>query len=253
MDLVSSYNRYFKVLRAETPELVQEALRIRFEVYCREFKFEDVNRHRDGMEKDAYDAFSDHCLLFHKPSSTFVGCVRLVQANPADPQAPFPFEDHCGHALRREIVDPATMRRESTGEISRLAIRQEFRRRRGESVHPDGFGAVVNPVYRPDRRQVAQMVLGMSAAAAAVGLSNGLDSVFAMMEPRLARHLSLAGIKFTQVGDVIDYRGPRAAFHITRQGLYARLKPEVHALLDMITSDLTATTGETAIRTTAAA
>ncbi len=238
VDLVSSYNQYFKVQRAVTPELIQEALRIRFEVYCKEFKFEDVGQHRDGMEKDAYDAFSNHCLLYHKASASYVGCVRLVQANPLDPQALFPFEEHCGHVLRREVIDPATMRRESTGEISRLAVRQKFRRRRGEAVHPDGFAAVVNPVYQPDRRQVPQMVLGLYLAAAAIGLSNGLESVFAMMELRLARHLSLAGIKFTQVGDVIDYRGSRAAFHITRQGLYQHLKPEVRALLETITSDL---------------
>ncbi len=253
MDLVSSYNRYFKVQRAVTPELIQEALRIRFEVYCREFKFEDVSQHRDGMEKDAYDSFSSHCLLFHKASASYVGCVRLVQANPLDAQALFPFEEHCGHVLRRQVIDPATMRRESTGEISRLALRQKFRRRRGEAIHPDGFGTVVNPVYRPDRRQVPHMVLGLYLAAAAIGLSNGLESVFAMMELRLARHLSLAGIKFTQVGDVIDYRGSRAVFHITRQGLYKHLKPDVHALLETITSDLAAPLPASKIRNVEAA
>jgi hypothetical protein len=61
-----------------------------------------------------------------------------------------------------------------------------------------------------------------------------------MMEPRLAKHLFFAGIRFEQVGDVVDYHGPRAAFHITRRGLYQHLNPEVKSLLDTISAELDA-------------
>ena len=60
----------------------------------------------------------------------------------------------------------------------------------------------------------------------------GLDGVFAMMEPRLARHLRRFGIIFQQMGDVVDYHGPRAAFYISRKTLLTYLEPEVKKLLD---------------------
>ena len=238
MDLVSKYHAYFRVQRADTPDLIREAQKIRYDVYCREFRFEDESEHADGLEIDPFDLVSRHCVMIHKPSGLCVGCVRLVLANPAEPSALFPFEKYCGDSLRREIVDPATLPRDSFGEISRMAIRQEFRRRRGEVSHPDGFGAVTNPLRDQDRRHGPQMVLGLYLAAAAIGLSSGLESVFAMMEPRLARHLFFAGIRFEQVGDVIDYHRPRAAFRITRQSIFAYLDPEVRALLDTISVDL---------------
>ena len=238
MGPLSEYQKYFKTLEARSPALIEEAQRIRYEVYCREFGYEDPAAHADGLEKDAYDAHSRHCVLFHKPSGLSVGCVRLILADQSRPEAKFPFEDSCGDSIWRHEVDPTTLVRSRFGEISRLAIRREFRRRRTERSHPDGFDAETEALRRVDRRHIPRMVIGLYLAGAAVGLSNGLDSVFAMMEPRLARHLAVVGIRFKQVSDLVEHRGQRAVFQITRRGLFDNLNPDIRGLLDAIRADL---------------
>jgi N-acyl amino acid synthase of PEP-CTERM/exosortase system len=248
MSLVAKYKKHFRVVRADTPELLEEAQRMRFDIYCRELRYVDPFAHADGLEKDAHDPASSHCLLFHKTLGAYAGCVRLVLADPENPDAPFPFEKQCGDALWRRHVDPAEIPRHSFGEISRLAIRKEFRRRSGEAKQADGFARnsgtpeesakAMNVHLTRERRHSPHMVLVLYLAAASVALNDRLESVFAMMDPRLARHLLFAGIKFEQVGDPVDFRGLRAAYRITRQGLYGHLKPEVKDLLDAVREDL---------------
>jgi hypothetical protein len=47
-----------------------------------------------------------------------------------------------------------------------------------------------------DKRQLPSIALGLYLAAASIGLDAALESVFAMMEPRLARQLMRFGIRF---------------------------------------------------------
>ena len=82
------------------------------------------------------------------------------------------------------------------------------------------------------------IALGLYLSAAAVGLIKGLDGVFALMEPRLARRLGSYGIRFQQVGDPVEHRGERAPFFISREDLYAGVPPPVRGLLEVIEADL---------------
>lgn len=233
----SRFHEYFLPMLANTPEQRTQAFRIRYEVYCREFEFERPEEHPDGMETDSYDAQSVHCLLVHQPSSRAAGCVRLVLADPNDPDAPLPFEKHCIHSLDRSITDRLLANRAAIGEISRLAVISEFRRRRNEDQSPEGTPEAAG-YSLIEQRQFPFIAVGLYLCAASTGMLSGLEGVFAMMEPRLARHLSRYGIRFTQVGQVTDYHGPRAPFYITRDDLLHGLKPEISALLDTIKHDL---------------
>lgn len=233
----SIFHEYFLPMLATTPEQREQAFRIRYQVYCREFSFERPEEHPDGLETDAYDAQSIHCLLVHQPSSRAAGCVRLVLPDQRDPYTPLPFEKHCMNSLDRSIADPLLANRDAIGEISRLAVIGEFRRRRNEDRTPEGDSEAAG-FSLIEQRQFPFIAVGLYLSAASTGMLSGLEGVFAMMEPRLARHLSRYGIRFTQVGQVIDYHGPRAPFYITRDDLLHGLKPEIGALLDAITSDL---------------
>jgi len=44
-----------------------------------------------------------------------------------------------------------------------------------------------------------------------------------MMEPRLARNMGFVGIKFRQIGPVVDYHGRRAPYYINAELLHAHL------------------------------
>lgn len=233
----SKFHEYFLPMLANTTEQREQAFRIRYEVYCREFGFERPEQHPDGMETDDYDAQSVHCLLVHQPSQRAAGCVRLVLPDANDPQAPLPFEKHCMNSLDQAVAGPLLANRSAIGEISRLAVISEFRRRRNETSSPEGDPEAAG-YSLIEQRHFPFIAVGLYLCAASTGMLTGLEGVFAMMEPRLARHLSRYGIRFTQVGQVIDYHGPRAPFYITRDDLLHGLKPEISALLDAITSDL---------------
>src|SRR5690606_22447751 len=70
------------------------------------------------------------------PSDTFAGCVRLVL--PATPSDPLPFERLCAGHMYDDVLEELVPDRRKVGEISRLAVRSNFRRRRGEKNLPEG-------------------------------------------------------------------------------------------------------------------
>ncbi len=238
IDLVTAYHDYFRLIPADTEALKREVYRIRYDVYCMELGWESPEENPGGLERDRYDPVSHHCLLVHKPSNQFAGCVRLVRAV-QDPQHPaIPLQEHCGPSLDRSLMDFDSLDRTRFGEISRLAIRAQFRRRTGERNSPNGAETGNLVIHPSQRRRFPHIALGLYLGAAAVGLAEGLDGVFAMMEPRLARHLRLTGIHFRQVGSVMEYHGPRAPFYIDRAGLFDNLRPELLELLHAIEEDL---------------
>ncbi len=238
IDLVTTYRNYFKMVQADSEELKKEVYRIRYDVYCEELGWEDRSLYPDGMEYDDYDKNSQHCLLQYQRDNSYIGCVRLVLANPDIETAPIPLAEHCSNILDPEILDIYSLDRSKFGEISRLAVKKEFRRRPGESNNPGGINHKSFQAPPEDRRQFPHIALGLYLSAASIGIGSGLSGVFAMMEPRLARVLRISGIRFQQVGDVMEYRGSRAPFYITRELLFKYLRPELRALLEVIEEDL---------------
>jgi N-acyl amino acid synthase of PEP-CTERM/exosortase system len=238
MDLVAPYRDYFKMIPANTAELKKEVYRIRYGVYCDELGWEEKSAFPDGLEIDSYDENSRHCLLQYQRDNSFIGCVRLVMADPDPDSSPIPLVEHCSDILDRDILNIDALDRSGFGEISRLAIKKEFRRRPGESDSPSGFRKESAPVAPEERRRFPHIALGLYLGAASIGIGEGLTGVFAMMEPRLARVLRILGIHFQQVGKTLEHRGTRAPFYISRESLFTHLPPDLRALLEAIEEDL---------------
>lgn len=233
----SAFNSYFQVVFADTAELRQEVYRIRYEVYCRELGYEDANAFPDGLETDVYDARSLHCLLQHRSSGIYAGCIRLVLPDAGNPEANLPFEDTCRNNLYPDIAGPLMAHRHKVGEYSRLAVPECFRRRNGEK----GVAMISEemPVVKAhESRQFLHIPLGLYLAGAAIAVSSGLEGVVAMMEPRLARHLKRFGMIYQQMGDVVDHRGARAPFYCDRDTLFSHLDPGIRKMLDALLADV---------------
>lgn len=230
------FEHYFSVIPANSEELIKKVYNIRHQVYCEELGYEP--QRTNHLEFDDYDLRSIHCLLFHKPSQTYAGCIRLILADRHDPSAKFPLETVCHDKIEWDLDGPTGDARRKYGEISRLAITANFRRRRGEANYPDGGSDAIDDTDRDERRRFPSVALGLYIAITAMGLNQGLDGVFAMMEPRLARQLRRFGILFQQVGDTIEHRGVRAPFYISRESLFSNLKPEFTELLHNIQHQL---------------
>lgn len=229
--LADLFQTHFEVVPAEQPHLLEKVFRIRHQVYCEELGFEP--HQADQLEQDEFDKNAIHCLLLHKPSQTFVGCVRLVLADHHAPEAGFPFEQVCGKSSRWAFDASGGTGRKKYGEISRLAITANFRRPRN-FIAPTGGCALPDARDEEARRLFPSIAVGLYLAVAAMGLSKGLEGVFAMMEPRLARQLSHFGIHCEQAGDAVEHRGTRVPYFISSNSLLDNLKHECKTLLNKI-------------------
>lgn len=236
--LIEAFRRYFEIVPAETAALRDEVFRIRFEVYCHELGYEPAAAFPDGRERNEFDERSLHCLLRHRPSGVFAGCVRLVLNNREGARATLPFERTCGASLWRHVLDPDRLPRAAFGEISRLAVVSAFRRRAGEHAFPHGVANEADWPPLDERRVFPHIALGLYLAAAALALREEVHTVFAMMEPRLARHMRRYGIVYTQAGDIVEHRGQRGPFFIDRDTLYSGLGPDFLQLLELLHADL---------------
>jgi N-acyl amino acid synthase of PEP-CTERM/exosortase system len=227
MDPVSHFQQHFDVLPVHDDATRREVFGLRYAVYCEELGYEDPSAFPDGLEHDDFDSDSEFALLRHRASGRAAGCVRLILGDEA---RPFPFERVCAGFLDTRQVDPATLDRVHAGEISRLAVHRDFRRRIGEAESATGVPPAADA--RPGTRRHPTLAMGLFLAASALGLNRGLDQVLVMMEPRLARLLGSCGIRFQAVGEVIDYHGKRGPYRIRREELLNALDPSSRALLD---------------------
>ena len=206
INLGTGFKKYFNICTASTDSLLGDVFHIRHEVYCESLKFEAVRA--DQRETDHCDAHSVHCLL-RKVDEPFepVGCTRLVLTNPEQPDELLPFEKTCGALLDRSIVDPSRLARGRIAEISRLAVRGQYRRRKGEehehaTINGSDFSTGAQPrfPYIP-----TSLLLG----AVALAERQQIETVFVLTEPRLAAHFAKLGVEVIQIGAPISHRGTR--------------------------------------------
>lgn len=236
--IAENFSQYFSVKFANTKELRQEAYKIRYGVYSKELGWEPSNE--SEMETDEYDFCAYHCLLEHKRTKTFAGCIRLIIPPANDPHLKLPFEKNCMESARLDVLDPTKLTRGSFGEISRLAVLESFRRREKEKNVPYVLKEVdVNTVYtEAERRNFPNIAMGLYLAGLALADICHHQSIFVMMEPRLNRRLQRFGLPFVQVGDVMDYHGQRAMFNLDRKSFYSELTDEMLKFYKVIHDEL---------------
>ena len=128
-NLGQGFRKYFRIEAASSTDVRDEVFRVRHEVYCEELGFEPV---RAGSARDRRLRCAQHSLpaanLLNEPftlSAALAWCWQ-IHATPA----PLPFEKACAATLDRSIIDPSKLHRGKIAEVSRLAVRSHFRRRK---------------------------------------------------------------------------------------------------------------------------
>ena len=206
-DFVACYDRYFTVVRANTPEQLDLAHRLRYQVYCVENRFEDPTRHRDGREIDEDDDRSAHALLVHRPSGATAGTVRLIMPLLDRRRRPLPIE---------QAVDPAVWLRSGplpwllTAEVSRFAVSKSFRRRHGDGSYAQaGLSRPLANEAAVGERLMPFITFGLLRAVLGICLEHGIVHLAAMMEPALLRLLFRLGLVFEPLGGLVEHHGLR--------------------------------------------
>ncbi len=187
-----------QVLSLNDP-LMQSIYRLRYEVYTQECGFLPAADYPDQLESDAFDASSAHFCAFNK-GQEMVGYVRLVSP---DALSKLPFESHCAQWLPGALTPPLP----HSGEISRLMVRKDYRRRRGDLLSgvtdPDAADTI------PDERRnpSPQIMLTLFKGLYEYSVRADVRYLFAAMERPLIRAMAFMGFTFQAVGGRTDYYG----------------------------------------------
>ncbi|WP_218312889.1 PEP-CTERM/exosortase system-associated acyltransferase [Alteromonas antoniana] len=225
------FSSYLEPVVATSQSLCEESFKIRHNVYCDELSFEPVRE--NGMETDEFDAFSRHCLIHHKSSDHFAGTVRVVR--PLKQGEQLPIEKYCLNSITNDKLNPAFFERHEVCEISRLAVPKDFRRRQMDKFQGAATGVINQSTYsETELRCFPFIAVGLYFSAAAMVIHNEIKHAYVMMEPRLARSMGFVGIKFEQIGPVIEYHGKRAPYYINQDLLYKTLTPGFKIMLKHI-------------------
>ena len=119
------------------------------------------------------------------------------------------------------------------GEVSRLAVVNTFRQRKGEaatagSVTDDDFGT------RGSSTRFPFIPVSLYLGAAAIAQQVGIEHVFVLTEPRLASHFVRIGFDIQIIGGSIEHRGVRVPSLLSSSKVVAGLRPMIRPLYEVI-------------------
>jgi len=223
-NLATSYNDHFDVVRVTTPAQLDEAYRLRYQVYCVENPFENPTAHVNGREIDVDDDRSVHALLIHRRTGITAGTVRVILPAESAQLRPLPI-----HLITQTGLLGDLPHRE-TGEISRFAVSKEFRCRWGENRYADIGFSRETPAVVNERRLVPYITFGLIRGVLEICLEFGVNYICAVMEPPLIRLLARIGLLFEPIGDPVQYHGLRQPCVARLTDLIERSRRE-HAVL----------------------
>ena len=210
--LCDIFNSYFDVITDTNPEVIDEALKLRYQVYCVEHVYEDSSQFDNDREFDDYDCRSVHGLVRHLSSGTAAATVRLVLADENDPDSLFPIEKNCSEALGLYPALLKNIPRKSIAEISRFAVSKNFKRRLGETDNAAGIGPNHDVYIKNDplgKRVIPHLILGLFVAIVELSARQNITHWYAVMDVSLLRLLSRFGINFLPIGSPVEYHGLR--------------------------------------------
>jgi len=192
--------------------VLEDTFRLRHEVYVEEFGFERKEDHPNGLETDDYEENSIHFACLNE-SNSVVGTIRLVM----DSEKGFPIE----HATQTGFVGEKP-ERSKIGEISRLAVSRDLRRRK-----EDGMYGVESYLKRkeggvlPDDGSIPEEMRGRKNPIIVLGLyqvlyhesrRRGLTHWYMITEKKLFFALKKYGFLFHQIGEPVEYHGQRTPY-----------------------------------------
>ena len=182
---------------------LEEVFRLRYKVYCDEWGFEKPEDHPGGLEFDRFDSNSMHFISLND-AWQIIGTIRIILHS----EKGFPMENHC-----TIDADLSHLNRNKIGEISRLAVSKEFRRRFDDRFIYDGTPEhIQQQITNHDRRIRHEIVIGLYKYMYIESKKIGLTHWYAVMAKGLYILLKRMGIIFKPIGPEIFYHGIRTPY-----------------------------------------
>ncbi len=208
MNLTDYFSRHFEILSANTDDLIEEVLRLRYQVYCVEKTILKGSHHTDCKERDLYDPRSVHHLIRHKLTGLYVATVRLILPDLNDPESRFPMEEYCSQCFYKDLSLLQNISRDSLAEVSRFLISKSRERQIMEASNLDKRG-LISGYRRKDGLLCYLLLFGLFSAVVRMTALNRISFWYVGVEPSFHRLLTRFGIDFTPIGPLFEYHGQR--------------------------------------------
>jgi N-acyl amino acid synthase of PEP-CTERM/exosortase system len=208
--------------RSDSEEELNEIYRLRYKVYVEEWGFERSQDHPEGIERDEFDEHAIHFLA--KRADQIIGTIRIIRNS----EKGFPLEHHC--TLNTDL---SSFGRNTIGEISRLAVSKDYRRR-AEDKYLYGAASVPQEEFSMtalERRSRQEIVLGLYKCMYRESKKIDLTHWCVAMARGLYVLLRRMGIVFTPIGPEINYHGLRTPYLVCIEDLereISRTKPSLY-------------------------
>ena len=88
-------DKYFNMVKAETPELMEKAWCLRHQAYGLETTFKMSEGFSKTLVMDQYDRRSVYFLIQHKETGVYAATTRLILHDNENPEQLFPVEQYC--------------------------------------------------------------------------------------------------------------------------------------------------------------
>ncbi|MDF3013477.1 MAG: PEP-CTERM/exosortase system-associated acyltransferase [Cellvibrio sp.] len=233
--IAKHFSQYLKPQLAQSELLKQQVYQLRYQVYCEELHYEEINPAH--IEQDEFDERAIHCFIRHLGSDKLAGTLRLISTFTNDEL--LPMEKFCPHAITSDTLKPRRFLPHQICELSRLAVPLAFRKRQVDQFSGGATGAINEQAFSThELRFFPYIAISLYMSAIAMCYKTRRVHIFVMMEPRLARSLNFIGIHSTQIGPTVEYHGKRAAFYIDAREVRKTLSPGYRKLLAMIEKEL---------------
>lgn len=113
-----NFNKNFYFYTTDNDDELEELYKLRYHVYCEEYKYIDISNTVNGLEMDQWDPHSVHFVI-RDLNKEISATVRLVKNS----KNKFPIEHHFKFDIDLSYLD-----KNATVEISRLIVTRQYRR-----------------------------------------------------------------------------------------------------------------------------
>lgn len=184
---------------------IEDVFRLRYQVYCTEWGFEDPADYPDGLERDKYDDYSVHFGAYLEGTDEIVGTTRII----VDPPFDMPIEKNFSFDRKISSLRPGRI-----GEISRFAVSKQFMRRVADKALMGADVEIPDDRFVKDerRRLSNDMIAGLYKCIWNESQELELTHWYAGMAKSLYLILRRWRIVFNQIGPEADYHGLRGPY-----------------------------------------
>lgn len=192
----------------ECQQTIEEVYKLRFKVYCEEWGFEDPANYPDGMERNEYDDHAEHFAIRSTIDQSIIGSARVILPS----ELGYPVIKFCSIDTNMYALASGGVRNMKIGEVSRLAISKDFRKRIEDDSQAGYSGDLPDEQHVGHEKRRYNFVHEFYKYLLLQSMSMGLSHWYIAMKRGLYILLKRVGMVYHPIGPEIDYHGLRTPY-----------------------------------------